>query len=145
MSENDVLCASATIYAQAAEVAFMNDPHPLDHRYDADYLEGCHLVPVEGEQELLPGLRVMPSPGHSPGGQSVIVQTARSGRVLLTGFCCNEKNFPSAGPAVCPGVHTDALQAFDSINRVKQMQADGEIDLIVPCHALWPGQQGIIA
>jgi hypothetical protein len=64
--------------------------------------------------------------------------------VLTTGFCRNEGNFPSSGPTVCPGVHTDALQAWDSANLVKQMLSQGEIDLIVPCHAPWPARQGII-
>lgn len=142
--ENDGLCTAAKVYAQRAEIAFMREPHPLDHRYDEDYLEGCDLVALEGAAEIAPGLRVFPSPGHTPGGQSVVVETSGAGRVLLTGFCCNEKNFPDSGPAVCPGVHTDALQAWDSINEVKGMKERGEVDLIVPCHALWPGQKGSI-
>ncbi len=142
--ENDALCENATLYAQKDEVAFMRDPHPLDHRYDADYLEGCKLVELDGAAEIRPGVRVIPSPGHTPGGQSVVVDLASGKKALFTGFCCNEKNFPAAGPAVCPGVHTDALQAWDSINQVKAMKEKGEIDLIVPCHALWPGQKGRI-
>ncbi len=143
--ENDPLCSRAKVYAQRVELEFMKSPHPLDHRYDPEYLEGREVVALEGEAQLAPGVRVIPTPGHTPGGQSVIVDTAQSGKVLITGFCCNEKNFPSAGPAVCPGVHTNALLAWDTVNRVKEMAQAGEIDLIVPCHALWPGQQGIIA
>jgi glyoxylase-like metal-dependent hydrolase (beta-lactamase superfamily II) len=142
--ENDGLCTNAKIYAQKAEIDFMRAPHPLDHRYDPEYLEGCDLVALDGPAEILPGVRVVPTPGHTPGGQSVVVETAGAGRVLITGFCCNEGNFPAAGPAVCPGVHTDALQAWDSANRVKAMREAGEIDLIVPCHALWPARQGRI-
>ncbi len=142
--ENDSLFQNATFYAQKIEIDFMKDPHPLDHRYDADYLEGCNLVAVEGEPEIAPGVQCVFTPGHTPGGQSVVVQTEKHGKVLITGFCCNEKNFPSAGPAVCPGVHTDAIQAWESINRVKRMKEQGEIDLVVPCHALWPGQKGVI-
>lgn len=143
--ENDALCAKAKVYAQRAEIEFMRHPHPLDHRYDPDYLEGMEVVALEGEAQVAPGVSVIPTPGHTPGGQSVIVDTAQSGKVLITGFCCNEKNFPSAGPAVCPGVHSDAFLAWDMVNRVKDMAQTGEIDLIVPCHALWPGQQGTIA
>jgi len=37
--------------------------------------EGATYVELEGEQELLPGVRVLPTPGHSPGHQSVLVET----------------------------------------------------------------------
>lgn len=142
--ENDALCENAVFYAQREELAFMRDPHPLDHRYDPDYLEGCTVREVEGAAEILPGVRVVPTPGHTPGGQSVIVDLKDDKRALITGFCANEKNFPAAGPAVAPGVHTDAIQAWESANEVKRMKERGEIDVIVPCHALWPGQQGRI-
>ncbi len=143
--ENDSLCPNAKVYAQQVELDFMRDPHPLDHRYDADYLEGCQVEALEGDAEITPGVRVIFTPGHTPGGQSVIVDTPESGKVLITGFCCNDLNFPSAGPAVCPGVHTDAIAGWESANRVKRMKEQGEIDLIVPCHSLWPGQKGVIA
>ena len=143
--ENDALFPQATVYAQRTEIEFMNNPHPLDHRYDPDYLEGSRLVPLEGDAEIVPGVEVIHTPAHTPGGQSVIVTTPESGRVLITGFCCNEQNFPKAGPAVCPGVHTDALAGWDIINRVKGMLESGQIDLIIPCHALWPGRQGKIS
>lgn len=142
--ENSSLCTKAKIYVQKTELDFMREPHPLDHRYDSMYLDDCDVEELNGDTEIAPGLSVISTPGHSPGGQSVIVDTAQSGRVLITGFCCNDLNFPNAGPAVCPGVHTDAIAGWDSANRVKQMKASGEIDLIVPCHALWPGQNGEI-
>lgn len=37
--------------------------------------EGAQYVEVEGETELAPGLRVVPTPGHTPGHQSVLVET----------------------------------------------------------------------
>ncbi len=142
--ENDALCPRAVLYVQKRELEFCRDPHPLDHRYDEDYITDHEIVELEGDAEVVPGVRVLLSDGHTPGGQSVIVDTPESGRVLITGFCCNEKNFPDTGPAICPGVHTDALRAWDSINRVKAIKDEGEIDLIVPCHAHWPAKQGAI-
>ena len=32
-------------------------------------------VPVDGALELLPGLRLVPAPGHTPGSQVVVVET----------------------------------------------------------------------
>jgi N-acyl homoserine lactone hydrolase len=36
---------------------------------------GVQYVPVDGELELLPGLRLVPAPGHTPGMQVVVVET----------------------------------------------------------------------
>jgi N-acyl homoserine lactone hydrolase len=46
--------------------------------------EGAAYVEIEGEQEVLPGLRVVPTPGHTPGHQSVLVETD-DGLVVVAG------------------------------------------------------------
>jgi N-acyl homoserine lactone hydrolase len=141
--ENTALCGNARVFVQSAEIDFMMNPHPLDHRYDPDYVGGVNLVPLTGDAEIVPGVKVMATPGHTPGGQSVIVDTA-AGRVLITGFCANDRNFPSAGPAVCPGVHTDALLAWETVQRVKALWESGEVSRIIPCHDLAPAREGRI-
>jgi glyoxylase-like metal-dependent hydrolase (beta-lactamase superfamily II) len=68
--------------------------------------------------------------GHTVGTLSVEVDSG-AGPVIITGFCCNGKNFPANGPAVCPGVHVDAIKAWESIQRVKESGA-----IILPMHEL---------
>jgi N-acyl homoserine lactone hydrolase len=46
--------------------------------------EGATYVELDGEQQLLPGLRVVPTPGHTPGHQSVLVETD-DGLVVVAG------------------------------------------------------------
>jgi N-acyl homoserine lactone hydrolase len=46
--------------------------------------EGAEYVELDGEQELLPGLRVLPTPGHTTGHQSVLVDTD-DGLVVVAG------------------------------------------------------------
>ena len=43
---------------------------------------GADWKTVEGETELLPGLRVLPTPGHTPGHQSVLVEQADGTEVI---------------------------------------------------------------
>jgi N-acyl homoserine lactone hydrolase len=43
---------------------------------------------VSGWMDILPGLRVMPAPGHTPGHQIVMVQT-EEGRLIITGDSVN--------------------------------------------------------
>lgn len=43
---------------------------------------GVQYVPVDGELELLPGLRLLPTPGHTPGSQVVVVETGGRPQVV---------------------------------------------------------------
>lgn len=54
---------------------------------------------VEGDVELVPGVHLVSTPGHSAGHQSVLVQTARSGSILLTiDAAYNRANYEDAVP-----------------------------------------------
>ena len=37
--------------------------------------DGAQYVELEGGEEVLPGVRVIPTPGHTPGHQSVLIET----------------------------------------------------------------------
>ena len=72
----------ARILAQPAEIEAAQDP-------DYTVLAGVDLhsgryEARDGAYEPLPGVRVLPTPGHSPGHQSVVLETDR-GRLLLAG------------------------------------------------------------
>ena len=127
---NNALFNKALFYAHKNELAFCRNPHPLDHRYDEYFIEEINFIEVESETEIVPGVKVIPRPGHSVGTLSVEVDTG-DGQAIITGFCCNAKNFPVNGPAVCPGVHVDAIQAWESIQKVKEAGA-----IILPMHDL---------
>jgi len=45
---------------------------------------GVQYVPVDGDMELLPGLRLIPAPGHTPGSQVVVVESDE-GPVIIVG------------------------------------------------------------
>jgi len=136
--ENDFRCPGADVYVQRRELAFFNDPHPIDHRYYPDVLDGMKVIEVDGDAELFDGIEVILTPGHTVGGQTVSVNTA-TGRAMITGFCCNDKNFPAAGPAVAPGVHIDVREAYDSIQKVRQMA-----DILIPLHDIGVGRNGVV-
>jgi N-acyl homoserine lactone hydrolase len=127
---NNALFPRATFYAHREEIAFCRKPHPIDHRYDTSFIEGIPFIEVDREMDIAPGLRVLHSPGHSVGGLSVLVETGE-GSAVITGFCCNAENFPVNGPAVCPGVHLDAIAAWESIQRIKGLGVK-----ILPMHDL---------
>ncbi|TME75744.1 MAG: MBL fold metallo-hydrolase, partial [Chloroflexi bacterium] len=62
------------------------------HRYadtPAQWLDfaGARVELLDGEREIVPGVRVITTPGHTPGHQSVEVDTS-AGPALLTGDAC---------------------------------------------------------
>lgn len=132
--ENDHKCPKAKVYVQKAEWDFFLSPHPIDHRYYSDLLDGMDIVTIEGDQEIMEGIQVVLTPGHTPGGQSVVVNTSQ-GKAIITGFCCNDLNFPKTGPVIAPGVHINAIEAYESARRIKEMA-----DILIPLHDLSIGR-----
>jgi N-acyl homoserine lactone hydrolase len=136
--ENDALCTNAKVYVQKAELDFFHNPHPIDHRYYSDVLDGVDMVTVEGDSPIVDGIDVLLTPGHTPGGQSVVVNTTR-GKAVITGLCCNSQNFPPGGGVIVPGVLLDAIQAYESMKRVQEIA-----DILIPIHELEIGKKKVI-
>jgi N-acyl homoserine lactone hydrolase len=67
------LFAGKPIYVQRRELddARSEENYTIREWVDAP---GVHYVPVDGEFELLPGLRLVPAPGHTNGMQVVVVE-----------------------------------------------------------------------
>jgi N-acyl homoserine lactone hydrolase len=76
------LFAGTPIYVQRQE---LDDAQSVDDYTIRDWVEapGVEYAPVDGELELLPGLRLVPAPGHSRGMQVVVVET--DGRPVVVG------------------------------------------------------------
>ncbi|WAH37093.1 quorum-quenching N-acyl homoserine lactonase AiiA [Alicyclobacillus dauci] len=73
---------------------------------------------IEGDYELTPGVDIVFTPGHSPGHQSILVTTERSGPVLLTiDVAYTRQNFENGVPFLT----FDPNMAAQSINRMQQL------------------------
>jgi N-acyl homoserine lactone hydrolase len=70
------LFAGKPIHVQARELA---DARSLDSYTIREWVDfdGATYVEHDGEIELLPGIRLLPTPGHTDGHQSVLVETGR--------------------------------------------------------------------
>jgi N-acyl homoserine lactone hydrolase len=138
---NSSLLPRAKFVVQKKELEFARDPHPMfAGMYQSHLFEDLPFTIVDGDYELLPGIRLLFTPGHSPGCQSAAVSTS-AGTAIITGFCCLQENFqPEMGPksayvtdimpeVVPPGIHTDMLKAYESMVRIKTMA-----DILIPFH-----------
>jgi N-acyl homoserine lactone hydrolase len=76
------LFAGKPVYVQRRE---LEDARSRDDYTIREWLEapGVEYVPVDGELELLPGIRLLPAPGHTAGTQVVVVETG--GRPIVIG------------------------------------------------------------
>jgi glyoxylase-like metal-dependent hydrolase (beta-lactamase superfamily II) len=72
---------------------------------------------LDGDVELVPGVTVLRSDGHTPGHQSLLVELAESGPVILAGDCCYWQR--SIDEEIPPGVVWEPTRAMHSIKRLK--------------------------
>ena len=128
-------CKNAKVVVQEEELKFAYSPHALfAGSINLSFLKDLHFSIVSGDTEVLPGIKVILIPGHSPGTQAVSVETEK-GKAVISGFCSIKENFypPEAmrlrWPVIAPGVSVNSLQAFDSALKLKCLA-----DIIVPQH-----------
>ena len=97
------------------------------------YFFRCHsqYVLLDGEKEISPGLRVFPTPGHTRGSQSVLVETHKGILILANDVVNILENWM---PGVRPGNVVDS-EAYDgSWEALRKHERRG--GTIVPGHAL---------
>jgi N-acyl homoserine lactone hydrolase len=117
---------NATFVVQKSELEFAASPHPIQFGWFADVPQD-RLQVVDGDEEILEGIRVVHTPGHTPGGQSVLIETD-AGTTGLCGLCTIRENlYPPEQlsqmgvRAITPGIHTDAMQAYDSLIKLLEL------------------------
>jgi len=82
-SGNNFRFPRVPIHAQKVERAAVTTPNYTLPEPVAEF-EGARFELLEGEAEIVPGVRIVPTPGHVPGHQSFVVDT-REGRIVIAG------------------------------------------------------------
>lgn len=128
--------ASARILVQRVELAYAQNPVADIMRreyfapvggftppYDPDQLEL-----LDGDTDLGDGLAVLHLPGHTPGSQGLVVDTAQ-GRLALAGDqIMVRENYDQGIPV---GLHTDLDAWYRSLDKLRQQEAS-----VAPSHDL---------
>ena len=88
------------------------------------------LEVVRGDADIAPGVRVLLLPGHTPGLQGVLVETARGRHLVASDGAPHGDNLGSSGGAMIPpGIHIDVAQCLRSLERMRR-----EADVVLPSH-----------
>ncbi len=117
------------LFASEAEYRFALDPIPFYwSSYEAPALgigcpfEGCKFSLVKGEEEIAEGIRVFPTPGHSPGHMAVQVTTTAGVYVLVGDLILLreslEPNKEKGWPFTPPGRFANIVEVWHSLEEV---------------------------
>ena len=149
---------NARFVAHRKEYEFAMNPIPVYYKsYEHPILgirrpfEGIKIDLVDGEEEIVRGIRVFPSPGHSPGHQSVEVDTVEGPYI-----CCGDSIFIYDNLTPIPEIHysitpparyANVVETWRSIEELKT-RAKGK-EFILPTHApeleTRPGTKALLA
>jgi glyoxylase-like metal-dependent hydrolase (beta-lactamase superfamily II) len=118
------------IYVQKREIEYALDPYPLNYFSYETAKVGLRSPWIDsipqfdyayGDREILPGMRLVALPGHSPGLQGVLVDTEK-GKHLIASDCVpsyevwqggkHQKHFLGA-------VHTSVSEYYDSLAKIE--------------------------
>ncbi|TET87064.1 MAG: N-acyl homoserine lactonase family protein [Desulfobacteraceae bacterium] len=130
---------NARLLVNAREYEFALNPIPPYYKsYEHHKLEkkapfvGRTFEKLDGEVEILPGIRIFPTPGHSPGHQSVSVDTEDGVHVIAGDAVFSYDNLDPAGehlPFTLMGRFMDIVAAWRSLEDIVS-----RADVVLPGH-----------
>jgi len=138
------LFSEARLWAQGAEYRYAMTPGRFFRKSFLAPLSGWEYPPpyllpnlsfIEGETELMPGIRLLPVPGHTPGSQAVLVDTEDGTYCIAGDAVMSYENLEHDLP---PGFHVHVDHSMDSMDLLRQRATH-----ILPSHdyKLFGGEQ----
>ena len=101
------------------------------------YLAAGHVSMFQGEQELVPGIRAIPSPGHTPGHTFYAIES-RGQKLVVWGDVVHVAALQFADPSITVEYDNNEKQA-ESTRRTIFAAAAREGFLIAAAHISFPG------
>jgi glyoxylase-like metal-dependent hydrolase (beta-lactamase superfamily II) len=136
---NNSLFRNARILVNRRELEYAMHPLP-PHQRAYEKLPGLQAPwmsawdrteAISREQQICPGVSVVPLPGHTPGSQGVLVETD-SGRYLLAGDAIGVyENWDATDwrKCVAPTIHTNLFECYDTFEFVADLDCE-----VIPSH-----------
>ncbi|GAA4223966.1 N-acyl homoserine lactonase family protein [Actinomadura meridiana] len=136
---NNSLFRNARILVNRRELEYAMHPLPLHERayeklpgLQAPWMSAWDRTEaISREQQICPGVSVVPLPGHTPGSQGVLVET-ETGRYLLAGDAIGvyENWNPSDWrKCIAPTIHTNLFECYETFEFVADLGCE-----VIPSH-----------
>jgi len=131
---NNHLFPRARFLVQQRELDYARNPLPIHaHGYESpaagysqDHIRGTQWTTLDGDEEIYPGMRLLLTPGHTPGLQAVSVET-QGGQVIIASdnvpLMENWRGEPPLIPHLPSGIHVDLGEYFQSLDRLGETGA----------------------
>lgn len=114
---NNPLFPKAELFVQKKELEFArNPPKFMRGGYIREFFETPNLKTVEGQKEIVKGLTVVPTPGHTMGHQSIMIEIGNDMYVYTGDVSPVKENWETGLPV---GILIDVMAAVDSLERMK--------------------------
>lgn len=132
---------AAKIYIQRSELDFATHPlptqrglyHPrLVQRLTADAGNDEHpIVAVDGDRDIAAGVKIIHTPGHTPGTSAVLVQTSGGVFAIASDTVALQSSLrgKSSEDWCPPGIHVNLADCYSSMRRLAQ-----ESVIVLPSH-----------
>jgi N-acyl homoserine lactone hydrolase len=112
----------AHAFAAVTPPAYLKDDYALP---DADWRI------IEGDHVLADGIKILSTPGHTPGHQSALIELPKSGPALLVADVGDlMENF---NQEILPGQASDDAKALASIRKINRIRAERNATMFL-CH-----------
>jgi glyoxylase-like metal-dependent hydrolase (beta-lactamase superfamily II) len=140
---NNHLFPNARFYAQRRELEYAACPLPAHvHGYDT-FLLG--MTPpfvqnrweyVDGDMEVVPGVNLILTPGHTPGMQGVLVKSASGNLLIASDTLPLFENWDRRGELgpIPHGVFTNLEDYYRSFVQLSRISEEEHVDLMLPGH-----------
>jgi glyoxylase-like metal-dependent hydrolase (beta-lactamase superfamily II) len=128
----------ARFFVQEAELRYAVVPLPVDRpAYEAltpgltpPWMACYHrMAVVRGDVELMPGIQLLHTPGHTPGSQSVAVETGRGLWLIAGDTVPTYANWHTGGEKLPSGLAQDLYVYYNTLDKLKKLGSD-----ILPGH-----------
>ena len=119
---NNQLFPNAEIFVQSNELLIAHTPNYTVGEW-FDY-EGARMNTVSGDKEISAGIRLLSSPGHTPGHQSVLVETVNGNVLIAAQAAYTADEYRRGGDPVDQAHKGLEEQYLQSISHLKSVAAE---------------------